>query len=122
MTLKPQFFRVTLDFTSSFEQASKTWYSTYCNKCVDTLLTKLLVLDKNDWAPLALEYESIYLNENTEIGTKIGQVSATDFDSTSSVSYVLLGEGNRSFHLFSLFATYSDSRLIFNTFNRVINE
>ena len=75
---------------------------------------KLLVLDKNAWAPIALEYESIYLNENIEIGTKIGQVSATDFDSTSTVSYVLLGEGNRSFHSRDFFffcfrnATYSD--------------
>ena len=58
---------------------------------------QLLILDKNDWTPLAEEFTSIYIGEDTAIGTKIGQVKATDFDLTSTVRYVLLGEGKRLF-------------------------
>ena len=76
---------------------------------------QLLVLDKNDWTPLAVEFASIYIGEDTPIGTQIGQVKATDFDLTSTVSYVLLGEGKRLFP----FRSVSDLSLNNLTFNRV---
>ncbi|XP_044145454.1 protocadherin Fat 4-like isoform X1 [Bufo gargarizans] len=57
----------------------------------DYLTLIVQVLDINDWAPVFLPHASIYVEENTPVGTVIGQVAATDKDS-----------GDNAFILYSL--------------------